>query len=54
MGNDFGYQVNPNTSEHHMPPHPPPPPELEDDVIISHGGELTFYLDTNSIEGERL
>ena len=54
MGNDMGFTVNPNTPEHHLPPHPPPQPKMEDDVFISYGGETTFYLDTNTVEDERL
>ena len=54
MGNDIGFSLNPNTPDAHMPPHPPPPPEIDDDVIISYGGELTFYLDSNTAEDERL
>ena len=47
MGNVINgdFQVNPHVPENHSPPAPPPPPEIQDDVIISYGGELTFYLD---------
>ena len=49
MGNVMNgeFQVNPSTPDNHVPPVPPPPPELQDDVIISYGGELTFYLEEN-------
>ena len=49
MGNVMNgeFQVNPNTPSNHTPPVPPPPPEVQDDVIISYGGELTFYMDQN-------
>ena len=54
MGNDFGYSLNPNTHEDHLPPHPPTPTAADDDVIISHGGTMNFYLDTDPVEQARL
>ena len=49
MGNNFGYSLNPNTHENHLPPHPPAPTAADDDVIISHGGTMNFYLDTDPV-----
>ena len=46
MNGDFS--LNPNASTSPSPPIPPPPPEIQDDVIVSYGGELTFYLDDNT------
>ena len=45
MNGDFS--LHPNASTNPYPPVPPPPPELQDDVIVSYGGELTFYLENN-------